>query len=97
VQTVSRAARHHDLRSTHPHEPPSCNSNCFDCLRDDNDDDDSDATATSDDSAPDALRAQPKAWGSGSAAPAGEGVLIPPRASHASHATCACTLSRTLE
>jgi hypothetical protein len=27
----------------------------------------------------------------------GEGVLIPPHSGHSSHATCACTLSRTLE
>jgi hypothetical protein len=90
------AAHRCDLRSTRLHEPPSRNSNCFDCLHDDGDDDNSDAIATSDDSASAALHAQPKAMHS-SAAPAGEGVLIPPHAGHASHATCACALSRTLE
>jgi hypothetical protein len=63
---------------------------------DDDDDDDSDAIATADDSASDTLRAQPKASRS-NAAPAGEGVLIPLHAGHASHATYACMLSQTLE
>jgi hypothetical protein len=90
------ATRHCELRSAHLHEPSSRNSNCFDCLRDDDDEDDSDAVATSDESASDTLHAQPKASRS-NAAPAGEGVLIPPHAGHASHATCACVLSRTLE
>jgi hypothetical protein len=48
------------------------------------------------DSASDTLHAQPKASRS-NAAPAGEGVLNPPRAGHASHATHACALSRSLE
>jgi hypothetical protein len=90
------AARHRELRSTHSHEPPSRNSNCFDCLRDDDDDDNTDAVTTSDDSASDTLHAQPKASRS-NAAPTGEGVLVLPHAGHASHATCACVLSRTLE
>jgi hypothetical protein len=89
-------ARHRELRSACLHEPPSRNSNCFNCLRDDDDDDDHDAVATSDDSAPDTLHAQPKASRS-NAAPTGEGVLIPPRAGQASHATYACALSRSLE
>jgi hypothetical protein len=89
------AARHGDLRSAHLHEAPSRNSNCFGCLRDGGDDD-SDAITTSDDSASAALHAQPKALRS-NAVPAGEGVLIPPHAGHASHAACACMLSRTLE
>jgi hypothetical protein len=89
-------ARHHDLRSACLHEPPSRNSNCFDCLRDDDDDYDSDAVATSNESASATLHARPKALRS-SAAPAGEGVLIPPCAGHASHAACACMLSQTLE
>jgi hypothetical protein len=46
-------------------------------LRDDDDDAEHDAVATSDDSASDALHAQPKASRS-NAAPTGEGVLIPP-------------------
>jgi hypothetical protein len=90
------AARHRDLRFAHLHEPPSHNSNCFDCLRDDDDDNECDAVATPDDSASDALHAQPKASRS-NAAPAGKGVLIPPHAGHASHAACACALSRTTE
>jgi hypothetical protein len=49
-----------------------------------------------DGSAPATLHAQPKAMHS-SAAPAGEGVLIPPRAGHASHAACACALPQTSE
>jgi hypothetical protein len=48
------------------------------------------------DSMPATLRAQPKALRS-SAVPAGEGVLIPSHAGHASHAACACALSQTLE
>jgi hypothetical protein len=90
------AARHRDLQSVHPHELPSQNSNCFDCLRDDNDDNDSDTVTATNNSASDALHAQPKASHS-SAAPTGEGVLIPLHAGHASHAACACALSRTLE
>jgi hypothetical protein len=91
------AARHRELRSACLHEPSSRNSNCFDCLRDDDDDDaDHDAVAISDDSASNALHAQPKASRS-NAAPAGEGVLIPPRAGQASHATYACVLSQSLE
>jgi hypothetical protein len=31
-------AHHRDLQSTHLCEPPSCNSNCFDCPQDDEDD-----------------------------------------------------------
>jgi hypothetical protein len=89
-------ARHRDLQSTCPHEPPSCNSNHFDCLRDDGDNNGSDAVATSNDSAPATLHAQPKALRS-NAAPTGEGVLIPPHAGHHSHAACACALSRTSE
>jgi hypothetical protein len=89
-------ARHRDLRSTCPHEPPSRNSNCFDCLHDDDDDDDPDAIATSNDSAFATLHAQPKALRS-NAAPTGEGVLIPPHAGHVSHAAHACVLSRILE
>jgi hypothetical protein len=89
-------ARHRDLQFMHLHEPSSRNSNCFNCLRDDDDDDDSDAIATADDSASDTLHAQPKASRS-NAAPAGEGVLIPPHAGHASHTAYACTLFRTLE
>jgi hypothetical protein len=80
----------------HLHEPPSRNSNHFDCLRDDDDDDECDAIATPDDSASDTLHAQPKASRS-NAAPAGEGVLIPPHAGHASHTTYACALSQSLE
>jgi hypothetical protein len=89
-------ARHRDLQSAHLHEPPSCNSNCFDCLRDDKDDNDDDAGTTADDSAPIALHAQPKALRS-NAAPAGEGVLNPLHAGHASHTACACVLSQSLE
>jgi hypothetical protein len=90
-------ARHRDLRSAHPHEQPSRNSNCFDCPRDDDGHDGSDTVATTDGSVPDTLHAQPKAQRS-NAAPAGEGVLIPPHTGHASHATtCACALSRTSE
>jgi hypothetical protein len=85
-----------NLRSACPREPPSHNSNCFGCLRNGGGDDDSDAIATSDDSAPATLHAQPKALRN-NAAPTGEGVLIPPHAGHTSHATCACALSRTLE
>jgi hypothetical protein len=88
--------RHRELHSAHSHEPSSRNSNCFDCLRDGDDDDDSDAVATADDSASDTLHAQPKASHS-NAAPTSEGVLIPPHAGHASHATYACVLSGTLE
>jgi hypothetical protein len=89
-------ARHCDSRSAHLHEPPSRNSNCFDCLRNNDGDDNSDAVATSDGSASASLHAQPKATRS-SAAPAGEGALIPLHAGHASHAACACVLSRTSE
>jgi hypothetical protein len=90
-------ARHCKLCSTCLHKPPSRNSNCFDCLRDDDGyDNGCDAVATSNDSASDVLHAQPKASRS-NAAPAGEGVLIPPHAGHASHATYACALSRSLE
>jgi hypothetical protein len=90
------AARHRELCSAHLHESPSRNSNCFGCLRDDDDDDECDAVATPDDSASDALHAQPKASRS-NAAPTGEGALIPPHAGHASHATCACAPPRSSE
>jgi hypothetical protein len=89
-------ARHRELQSVHSHELPSCNSNCFDCLRDDKDDDDNDATSNADDPSSATLHAQPKASRS-SAAPAGEGALNPPHAGHTSHATHACVLSRSLE
>jgi hypothetical protein len=90
------AARHRNLRSACPHDPPSRNSNCFDHLREDDGDDDCGAVATSDDSASATLHAQSKALRS-NAAPAGKGVLIPPHAGHASHAAHACALPRTLE
>jgi hypothetical protein len=90
-------AHHRDLRSAHLHEPPSRNSDHFGCLRNDDGNDGSDAVTATDDSAPAALLAQPKALHS-NAAPAGEGVLNPLHAAgHANHAACACTLSRTLE
>jgi hypothetical protein len=58
--------------------------------------DDDDTGTDTDDSAPVTLHAQPKASRS-NAAPAGEGVLNLPHAGHASHATCACALSRSSE
>jgi hypothetical protein len=82
---------HRDLWSAHPRELPSRNSNCFDCPRDDNDNNDSDAITTTDDSASNTLHAQPKASRS-SAAPAGEGVLIPPRRPHQSRHLCLHTV-----
>jgi hypothetical protein len=75
----------------HLREPPSRNSNCFDCLGDDEGDD----NASTGDPSSSSLHAQPKAKRS-SAAPAGEGVLSV-CATHAGHATHACMLSQSLE
>jgi hypothetical protein len=53
-------ACHRDLQSAHLRELPSCNSNCFDCLRNDDNDDD-DVGSAANDSAPFAHHAEPKA------------------------------------
>jgi hypothetical protein len=66
-------------------------------LRDNKDDNGNDASTATDDSAPVALRAQPNKASRSGAAPADEGALNPLHAGHASRATYACMLSRSLE